>query len=134
MTIPIFVASTLLGVASYTGVFLFMLGLKLIRNAADNLGSEIWLVTDVAVGTLVVIVSLTGAVLIFFDRTVSGRFFYIAAILAAFLILLTLPMLIGPFKAALGLRKYTWPGLLAGNGVIVIGNIASFFLKMPSLL
>lgn len=133
-TISIFIASTLLGVAGYTGIFLFVLGLRLIRHAADNLVSEIWLVTEIGIGTLVVIVSLTGAALIFFDRTVSGRFFYIAAILAAFLILLTLPLVIAPFKDALGLGKYTWIGLVFGNSVIVTSNIASFFLKMPSFL
>ena len=44
--------STLLGITSYTGLFLFLLGIKFIRHAAESRGNEIWLVIEVVLGTL----------------------------------------------------------------------------------
>ena len=126
--------STLLGIASYSGLFLFLLGIKFIRHVADSYASEIWLVIEVILGTLAVVITLTGVVLIFVDRTLSGRFFFIAILLGAVLIAWSTAGIISPFKVALGLGRYTWMGLLSGNIVIILSNIASFFVRIPSLL
>jgi hypothetical protein len=126
--------STLLGIAVYSGLFLFLLGIKFVRHIADPYGSEIWLVTEVILGTLAVVITLTGVVLIFVDRTFSGRFFFIAIVLGAVLVAWSTAGIISPFKVALGLGRYTWVGLLSGNVVIVLSNIASFFIRIPSLL
>jgi len=130
------IISTLLGIVSYTGLFLFLLGIKIIRHAADSRFAEIWFVAAVVVGTLTIVITLTAVILIFFDRTLSGRFFFIAAILGANLVAMSTAniILISPVKAALGLGKYTCAGLVFGNGMIVIINFTSFFFKIPPLL
>ena len=129
-----FIISTFLGIIIYTGLFLYLLGIKFIRHAADSQGNELWLLAEVELGTIALVITLTAIFFIFFDRTLSGRFFFIAAILGTFLIALTTAGIIGPFWVAIGLGKYVWIGLISGITIIVISNISSFFLKIPSLL
>ncbi len=130
----IFALSMVLGITLYSVLFLFLLGIKLLRRTATNFGTEMWLVTEVLLGSLVVVISLTGASLILFDRTIAGRFFYIASIIGAVLIVWSIAGIVAPYKAALGLGKFTWVGIFVGNCVISISNVTSFFLRMPSLL
>jgi hypothetical protein len=91
-------------------------------------------VVEAILGTLVVVMTLTGAVLILFDRSLSGRFFFIAILLGAVFTAWSTAGIVSPFKVALGLGRYTWIGLLCGNTVIVLSNVVSFLLRVPSVL
>ena len=68
--------STISSIGVYTGLFLYLLGLKVLRHIDDTRGTEPWLVTEVILGTFAIVLTLEAVVLIFFDRTLSGRFFF----------------------------------------------------------
>ena len=128
------IISTVSDIATYTALFLFLLGMKFIRHAADSRGSKIWLVIEVILGTLVLVITVTAVGLILLDRALSGRILFIATMLGVTLIGWSTAGIMLPFEVALGLGKYTWAGLVFGNSVIVVSNVASFFLRIPSLL
>jgi len=132
----IFIISTILGIGIYTVLFLLFLGIKIIRRIADSVIREIWIVTQVGLVTLVIVVTTTALVFIFFDRPLSGRFLYISAILGLILLVSTFLGIVSvsPFKVALGLKRYTWIGLVVGNSIIILSNVFSFFLRIPSML
>lgn len=128
---------TILSVSVYAGLFLYLLGLKVLRHIADTRFTEIWLVTEVILGSLALVLTLEALVFILFDRNLSGRFFFLSVIAGACLIgwsTAALAEILGPVKAALGLGHYTWTGLAVGWVSLILSNVLCFFVKIPSLL
>lgn len=126
--------ATLSSSAVYAVLFLYLLGLKVLRHVAEIQAQETWLVTEVTLGTLAFVLTLEALVLIFCDRTLSGRFFYFSVIAGACLVLWSTACLLGPVEVAIGLGHYAWKGLAVGCFVLIVSNILCFFFKIPSLL
>jgi len=115
-------------------LFIYLLGLKALRNIADTSPTETWLVTEVVLGTVTLVITIEALVLIFFDRTLSGRLFFLSVLAGALLIGWSTAGIISPVWAALGLGHYMWFGLIAGGVVMITANVLCFFVKIPSLL
>jgi hypothetical protein len=120
--------------AAYAGLFVYPLGLKALRRVADTRGTEAWVVTEVVLGTVTLVLTLEALILIFFDRTLSGRFPFVSVFAGALLVGIGTAGILGPVKASLGLGHYMWIGLAAGGVAMITANVLCFFVKIPSLL
>jgi len=132
--ILIWITATIGGICIFSFLFPFLLGLKIIRNTLSTSGSDYWIVFEVMLASITVTITLTGAVLIFYNRTISGRFFFIAMCFGALLIVLATVVGIRPIKIAFELKINIWLRLIFGNIMIILSNIVSFYTKLPSLL
>jgi hypothetical protein len=128
--------ATVMSAGVYTGLFLYLLGFKALRHIADKRETKTWLVTEVILGTVTLILTLEAAVLIFFDRNLSGKFFFLTVIAGVCLMGWSTAgiSVFRPIKAALGLGYYTWKGLMVGWVTLIVSNVLCFFFKVPSLL
>ena len=126
--------TTCCSTVTYVVLFIYLLGLKALRNIADTSPTETWLVTEVVLGTVTLVITIEALVLIFFDRTLSGRLFFLSVLAGALLIGWSTAGIISPVWAALGLGHYMWFGLIAGGVVMITANVLCFFVKIPSLL
>lgn len=128
------VISTASGVVVYSLVFLLLFRAKFLRNLAQSAGQEVFLTTEVILGCLTLVITLTGIAIVFVDRVIAGKYFFIAAILGVILTALsTAALLNGPFEPPTGLENYAIIGLVIGNIVIVACNMTVMYLPIPSI-
>ena len=92
-----------------------------------------FLVTEVILGTLTLIATVTAIIFLFIDRTLAGRFFFFATVFGVPLLVLSTIGLMGVYKPPKGLKQYYGVGLAIGNITVILANFAAFYLNLPSL-
>jgi hypothetical protein len=117
----------------YTLLFPTLLRLKVILDLAQFLETEILTTIEVALASLTAVVTLTGIVWLFRERTIAGRYLTIAALSGLFLLVISTMLLLGSDLAPLGLQTYITPGLLIGNVLLVAANVSVFYSHLPAM-
>ncbi|OGA24090.1 MAG: hypothetical protein A3H34_00945 [Betaproteobacteria bacterium RIFCSPLOWO2_02_FULL_67_19] len=119
---------------SYTLLFMYTVGRRVIQRLVDNEGMESLLVLQIAAVALTLVVTATATGAIFFDRTIAGRYYYLATALGVLVLGLATAAIAGELKAAVWFGKYTWRGVGYGNALLLLIHGVVFFTDMPSLL
>ncbi len=130
----IFLASSLVGLIAYSYLFPAILNMKYIRHEAEFERDTIWLVSVVVLVASTSIITFTAIFTIFFDREISGRFFYIASVLGAILVTISSIFMGFDLRPPRGLEFYFFGGLFAGYIIVFVSNIIAYFSDAPSLL
>jgi hypothetical protein len=108
--------------------------MKFIRHLSETAGQEVYLTTEVIIGSLTCIVTLTGLGFLKVDRIIAGRFFLIATFLGIALTALTAALVAVPAgEPPRGLETYYVGGVLLGSIAVIISNTLAFYSQLPSL-
>lgn len=125
------------GCLLYSVAYLYILGLRIIRQNLDEKTSAVLLASFVGLSVLAATVTFEAVVLIGVARPVSGSLFYVASGLGIFLVGAAAAGVAGipkPIKVALAHKQAASLGIIFGNIALVTINILSFAGKVPTVL
>lgn len=134
MHIVLLVACILFAAMSYTFLFMFIVGRKVIQKLVDNEGMESMLVLQIGSVALTFAVTAVATAVIFVDRSIAGKYYYIATALGVLVLGLVTVAACAELKAAVWLGKYTQRGVIYGNALLLVTHGVVFFTDIPSLL
>ena len=132
--VALFAGCVVAAALAYTFLFMFIVGRKVIQRLVDNEGLESILILQIAAVVLTFVVTAVATGAIFVDRTIAGRYYYLATALGVLVLGLATAAVVGDLKAAMWLGKYPQHGVVYGNALLLVIHGAVFFTDMPSLL
>lgn len=136
-----FILITILGCICFSISFLFLLSTRLLRRIVGDKSELIWTTLFIAVVSITLIINLQAFIIIFIDRVLSGRLFWLNVFFGTALIVWSIIKIteksVEPserVRALLSIQPFTNFGLLVGNILLIICNGLCCFFKVPSLL
>jgi hypothetical protein len=132
---------TILGCTCFSISFFFLLSTRLLRRIVGDKAELIWITLFIVVVSITLIINLEAFIIIFIDRVLSGRLFWLNIFFGTVLILWSIikvsEQCVEPsdrIKALLSIQPFTNFGLVVGNILLIICNGLCCFIKVPSLL
>lgn len=129
--------ATTLACLTFSGGYLYFLGLRIVRTGFDDKQSAFMLGVIVGSGVLAAVLTLEAVVLLPKFREVSGRLFYAASITSVIVFFLATAGVAGyrnPVRIALANKVVARWGLVVGNLILIPTNILCFYRILPSVL
>jgi len=136
-----FILITILGCICFSFLFLFLLSTRLFRKIVGDKFELYFLIILIVFGSLIITINLQAFLIIFIDRVLSGRLFWLNVYFGTVFLTMSITEVIikrvessERIRALLSIRPFTEIGLVLGNLLIVISYGVCCYLQVPSLL